>query len=233
MEQPVSLRQYLQESLVLCPYLLVLSCGNDVQEFYLPRCAVNLAALKESALALPQIKALFDKPHMMLRPVTSLCCRQARLNLAWSQVKDALPGCVHISQDPQNKSLVYLYFKDAKTKAESMLLFRHQHQKYGKVFLSFSGEFLHCSQLITGKLETDGAAKCLPPTAFIEAPCCVLYDLCLTAEVTAWGCMLSSLPLWVCCREVTCTKNWIIVAFVGVLQNINWTATEFGIPKPL
>merc|ERR1712086_1058938 len=50
------------------------------------------------------------------------------------------------------------------------------------VMSSFLVNSFHCSQLITGKLETDGAAKCLPPTAFIEAPCCVLYDLCLTVE---------------------------------------------------
>ena len=36
---------------------------------------------------------------------------------------DRLPGCVHMSQDPDNKQLIYFYFENEKVQADSIAFF--------------------------------------------------------------------------------------------------------------
>ena len=47
------------------------------------------------------------------------------------QLMNRLPGCVHISQDPNQKHLIYLYFKDEESRSDCLRLLQHDTQEYG------------------------------------------------------------------------------------------------------
>ena len=50
----------------------------------------------------------------------------------WSlQVIDKFPGCTHLAQDPTNKYMIFLYFKDENSKTNAMRLLHQRSVVHG------------------------------------------------------------------------------------------------------
>ena len=126
-----------------------LPLDRALQDFYLPRCVLDLPALarlkashenKEVAAVWEELRGFCENAYAELNPLL-----------------DHLPGATHIKQSARRKDLIYVYFEDEVIRSSTMARIGQERR---------------------GLLDY-GATEAKVPAALRSAPCCTLVGSCI------------------------------------------------------